>query len=293
MDEKKKQIEESRVNFLNYFKKIRIINWAIFALMILVFILDFVLLKDKMTIALIVSIVLIVAAFVYLKIVRSKINSRTRKYINDFYALIDDIEIAAINVNDFTSLAEDTFTIEDIKNAQFMKDLVSCKSKNTVQFDMYEKTIQMADLMFSVTNPKDAQKPIVAFCGKFIQYHSNKNYDDRIVLYRKTTIENCYGPTDVEGLEKVIDNDKLLVYATSKNYNKIFNSNLISKIESIEVNDYLYDFTITINGNLVTIALSYADKLVAVPLQEPTDFASYDQIINDLKFVSEEIIKTI
>ena len=70
MDEKKKQIEESRVNFLNYFKKIRIINWAIFALMILVFILDFVLLKDKMTIALIVSIVLIVAAFVYLKIVR-------------------------------------------------------------------------------------------------------------------------------------------------------------------------------------------------------------------------------
>ena len=147
----------------------------------------------------------------------------------------------------------------------------------------------MADLMFSVPNPKDAKKPIVAFCGKFIQYHSLKPYEERIVLYRKTVVPNCYGPNDVEELEKVIDDDKLLVYAANKNYNK----KILEKLANVEVDDYLYDLTIAINGNLVTIALSYADKLVAIPLNEPTDFVGFERVAKDIKLVVEEIIKNI
>lgn len=293
MEENKQKIETMRVGFLNYFKKLKIINYICFFISIIGFVLDFVLLKDKSTIAIVIAIVIIILMFVYLKIIKSKLNKHTQQYIRDCYQVLSNIELSEVDVKNVTSLADDIFAIDDIKNAKFMLNVESCKSKNTLQFDAYDKTIQMADLMFTVPNPKDTKKPIVAFCGKFIQYHSLKTYEERIVLYRKTVVPNCYGPTDVEGLEKVIDDDKLLVYAANKNYTKILNKKILETLANVEIDDYLYDLTITINGNLVTVALSYADKLVAIPLNEPTDFVGFERVAKDIKLVVDEIIKNI
>ena len=292
MDEQKEELERRRNEFLNYFKKAKTINYIILLLSIVLFIGLFILFHKmgQDTIGFIVCIAIVIGLLVYVKIVKRNVNSYTMNYIKKYYEDTTKVILKGIDVDTFETLVEDDINVEKVSNARIMKDICFTRSRNIVKFNLDDKEIELGDLLFKTTNPEDAKKQIIAFCGKFIQFKSNKNLDGRTLVYRKAKQENCYGPNDIEGLEKVIDDEELLVYSSDKNFEKHFTKKMLNVLRGIIIDEDLYDLTVSANGDLVTIAMSYSDKLMVIPLYDETPINSFIKFQNDLKII-ENIIK--
>ncbi len=284
MEELKEKLEKRRLDFLAYFKKARIINFVLLFVSVIAFIGIFVLCHkmEQDTIGFIACIVIVIALFAYVNIVKKKINRYTFNYIKNYYEDTTKVMLKSIGVETFESLPEDSLTIEKISNARIMKDVCFTRSRNIVHFILDDKEIEMGDLLFKTTNPEDVKKTIIAFCGKFIQFKSKKNLHGRTLIYRKAKQENCFGPSDLDGLDKILDNEKLLVYSSDKDFELEKEKNIFDIINNIEINEDLYDLTVAANGDVISIALSYSDKLMAIPLYEETPINSFLKAQNDL-----------
>jgi len=290
MDDKE-YMENMRKDFMSFFKKLKIINTSVLLASFVVFILLFVLLRDKGYLPMIIAIVLIIAMFVFVSIVKRKLSAKTQAYVKEYYQKETEFVLKNAEVTDLTSLADDTMDLTSMTEARILKDINFVRSRNNIEFAIHDKKVRMADLIFKIPHPTEKKKVIIAFCGKVLQYHVDKPYDGRTLIYRKTTVPNCYGPNDIEGLEKIQDDDKLLVYSSDKNFAKIFPEALLKKIADVEINENLYDMTISLNGNLVTIALSYADDIMVIPSIKEVPFASLTKVQEDLTFVLSELVK--
>ncbi|MCH5172216.1 MAG: hypothetical protein J1F31_05270 [Erysipelotrichales bacterium] len=292
MDEQKEELERRRKAFLNYFKKAKIINYIVLFLSVALFIGLFILFHklDKDLIGLIVCIVIVIGLLAYVKIIKSKINKYTGEYIRKYYEDTTRVLLKGIGIDTFESLAEDEINVTTVSNARVMKDVCYTRSRNIVKFNFDNKEIELGDLLFKTTNPQDAKKPIIAFCGKFMQFKSDKTLEGRTLIYRKAKQENCYGPTDVDGLEKLIDDEKLLVYSSDKNFEKHFTKKTLNILRNIEIDDDLYDVTVAVNGNLISILMSYTDKLMVIPLYEETPIDCFKKAQTDLDTI-QNIIK--
>lgn len=290
MDDKE-YMEKIRKEFMSFFKKIKIINTSVLAAAFVVFILLFVLLRDKGYLPMIIAVVLIIAMFVFVSIIKRQVGARTQAYVKEYYQKETEFVLKNANVTNLESLADDTMEMTCMTEARILKDINFVRSRNNIAFVAHDKKITMSDLIFKIPHPTEKKKVVIAFCGKVLQYRVDKPYDGRTLIYRKTTIPNCYGPNDIEGLEKIKDDDKLLIYSSDKNFNKVFPEALLKKIADVVIDENLYDMTISLNGNLVTIALSYADDIMVIPSTKEVPFASLTKVQEDLTFVLTELVK--
>lgn len=291
--ENKEELEQYRKNFMAYFKKLKIANTLILLGAFIIFACDFIFLKDYATLPWIIAVVLIIAMFIIVNIIKKSLSTRTQKYVDTYYKNTSNYLLNNAKVTEIEFLSDDTLNIDSVNAARIMKEVVFTHSRNNLTFKLDDKEVKMADLVFKVTNPKDSKKPIIAFCGKFMQCQVEKEFEGRTLIYRKTTMPDCYGPNDIEGLEKIIDDDKLLVYSSNKNFKKIITSDILEKLNSIEINDYLYDFTISLNGNMIVIALSYADKIMVIPSYEEVPFEALDKVSKDLNVIINDVLKNL
>ena len=292
MNEQKEELERRRMEFLNYFKKAKIINYIVLFLSVALFIGLFILFYklDQAVIGLIASAVIVIGLLIYVRIIKNKINKYTSEYIKKYYEDTTKVILSSIGIDTFESLVEDEINVSKVSDAKIMKDVCYTRSRNIVKFSFDDKEIELGDLLFKTVNPDDAKKPIIAFCGKFMQFKSNKNLEGRTLIYRKAKQENCFGPTDIDGLEKIIDDEELLVYSSDKNFEKHFTKKMVNILRSIEIDENLYDITLAANGNLVSIALSYSDRLMVIPLYEETPIECFIKAQNDLNVI-KDIIK--
>lgn len=290
MDDKE-YMENLRKDFMSFFKKLKIINTSVILVAFVAFILIFVFLRDKVYLAMGLAIGLLIAMFVFVSVIKRKLSNKTQAYVKEYYQKETEFVLKNAEVTDLETLPDDTMEITSMTEARILKDINFVRSRNNVEFVLNDKKIKMSDLLFKIPNPSDKKKDVIAFCGKVLQYHVDKPYDGRTLIYRKTTIPNCYGPNDIEGLEKITDDDKLLVYSSDKNFKKIFSEKLLKEISNIEINENLYDMTISLSGDLVTVALSYADEIMVIPSTKEVPFASLTKVQEDLTFVLSELIK--
>ncbi|MCH5180031.1 MAG: hypothetical protein J1F32_02315 [Erysipelotrichales bacterium] len=291
MNEQKEELERRRKEFLNYFKRAKTINYVVLMLSVVLFIGLFIVFHkmEQDTIGFIVCIVIVIALFAYVNVVKRNINKYTVDYIKKYYEDTTKVIVNNIGIETFESLVEDDIDVKKVTEARIMKDVCYTRSRNIVKFNLDDKEIELGDLLFKTTNPNDAKKPIIAFCGKFMQFISSKNLEGRTLIYRKTKQENCFGPTDIDGLEKIIDDEELLVYSSDKNFDKNFTKKMLSILRNIKIDDNLFDLTVAANSNLVSIAMSYSDKLMVIPLYDETPIESFVKFQNDLGVMKDFI----
>lgn len=291
MNEQKEELERRRNEFLNYFKRAKTINYIVLFLSVVLFVGLFVVFHkmEQDTIGFVVCIVIVIALFAYVNVVKRNVNKYTVNYIKKYYEDTTKVIVNNIGVENFELIAEDDLNVDKVTEARIMKDVCYTRSRNIIKFNLDNKEIELGDLLFKTTNPNDAKKPIVAFCGKFMQFVSNKNLEGRTLIYRKTKQENCFGPTDIDGLEKIIDDEELLVYSSDKNFDKNFTKKMLSILRNIKIDDNLFDLTVATNSNLVSIAMSYSDKLMVIPLYDETPIESFVKFQNDLGIMKDFI----
>lgn len=293
MNDLKKELETRRKDFLNYFKKAKTINYLVLLGAIALFVGLFVLFHKlgQDTYGLISSIVVVIALFVYVNFTKKRVARYTNEYIKKYYEDTTKVLLDNVGIEIKEYVEENDITINKISDARIMKDVVYARSRNIVNTNIANKEVEIGDLMFKCQAPNNPKQTVVAFCGKFLQFQLDHEHEGRTLIYRKTKMENCYGPNDVDDLEKVIDDDYFLAYSSNKNFNKS-SKELLKILKELEINDTLFDTTVSLTGNTATILLSYSDSVMVIPLYNETPIECFEKEAQDLKII-KSLIETL
>ncbi len=291
MEKLKEELEKNRTEFLNYFKKARLINTIVLVGAIILFVAVVIVMHkiNQDTIALIICAVIVIALFFYVKNIKKSIANYTQNYIKNYYNVTTKEVMNENNITEFEDEDENVINLEIIEKASFMKDINYTRSRNNISFNYEDHHILLGDLLFKTIDQNDRKNSIVAFCGKFLQYETNKTYNGRTIIYRKCKGNNGVGPTDIDSLEKVLEDEDFIIYSSNKDFEKDFNKKTLSLLRSIEIDDVLYDFTISLTNNVVTMAFSYSDSLMVIPLYEETPIKSFDKFSSDFATILKVI----
>lgn len=283
----KTPFEAKRLCFLNAFKKQKIINMIVLVAALAVIIVIMVVFSKQMEYALVGAVVVIIGLFCYTHVNKKALNRRTMEFIKQFYEITSSAALKHAGINDFVQIADGIIERSEVEKAELMSGITHVKSRNVIDFKLNNREVKISDLLFKVGVDHKTSK--VAFCGKFLQCKLETPVDKKTLIYRKPKAE-FVGPNMLEGLEQLKDDEKIIVYSADSKF-AIEHKNLLSAISKIEVDDTLLDLTFSITGDTLTVALSYADTIMVVPLYDEIKEKPFEKYAIDLKDILDIIEK--
>ncbi len=279
------EFEVKRLDFLKAFKRQKTINMVVLVAALAAAVLLFIAFPNNAEITIAGAVVIMVGLFAYTQITKKSLNKRTYAYINYFYEVTSKLALNHAGIEEYKQFNNLEINREDVEKAKIMKDISLVKSRCDIQFDFANKSIKMSDTLFKTgTDPKTSK---IVFCGKFLQCELEKPAETRVIVYRKPKGEFA-GPSDLEGLTNVKDDEKIVVYAENDTaLNKY--KKLISIVSKFEIDEYLLDLTVSVVDDVLSIAMSYADTVMVVPLYDEMSQKPFEKYAKDLQEVLQII----
>jgi hypothetical protein len=234
--------------------------------------------------------VLLSAEFVYTSLMKRRITKKADAYMKDYYQITSDYIYTLDGITDYHIDTEHLkMSLEDFTDARLIKDIYRTGSRNVINYNFNGLQFRVSDYI-AYRQEKKVSVPV--FLGKLMRVDLNKIVHDRVLIYRKPdTIElqEGQGPDDVEDLKQLINTKKLLVYADNEDAIKFIPQEALNVLENIETGKFLTDISLSFIENKLTVAFSYGDDLMVVPLQEEFHFDAQEKYRNDLGAVHEFI----
>lgn len=269
-------INEDREQLNAFFKKFRIINLVVllvtFAAVAISFTLLFPLGQDGLTIGLVISIVFLFGAMLYMRLMKKNITKKGNVYINSFYKATSDFVYGDLNLENYSQEVANQLTMEDFTEARILKDVTRFGARNLVSYRLGKYEVKLSD--YAAYQFVGKQNKIV-FAGKLIVIDNVKAINGRVLIYRKPDqeqVKNASGPSDIEDLKVYQEDEDIVVYLEKDEDQKAINKKLISAVMNFKRELPFVDMTLSFTNEKLTIAISYDDELMAIPL--PTEFSA-------------------
>ncbi len=266
-------VNQERATFARFFKKFRVYNLILLIIVLAVITLSVVLLfplgQTGMGLALVIIIAILIAVIVYSKLMKRYTNNRGKQYMAYYYQTVSDYVFADLNIDNYQQDIEKLFGFEAFDNARMIKDITNAGSRNLVEYRYKKFDIQVAD--YAAYQQVNKQNKIV-FVGKLMSITGIKPIKGRLLVYRRPSaqaIKEATGPNDVEGLELVIEDSDLLVYAEHPENKKYLSKKALDFLRQFPHDLPLVDMTLSFIDAKLVIAISYNDDLMVIPLPEP------------------------
>lgn len=278
-------LEEKKSAFWKEYSKYKRMNNILLGVSVAVIIADYIwLLPINQILGFVVIGVMLAALLFYSSFMKKNISAKVNVYLKDFYTLTSQYAFESDRRDQFQSAMEEKLQTSDFVDARILKDIIHSGSRNLVSYDYRSFQVKVADYVaYREVNKK--RTPV--FLGKLFVVKAATTFSGRTVIYLKpakeTTVPN-FGPDDVIDINKVVDNDKMVVYSSDER-TPLADSKTLDVIQGLVPNQYLVDATFVFEGDKVTIALSYSDDLMAVPLKEefnPLPLQTFKQNVGDI-----------
>lgn len=294
--------EGKRQSFYKDFHKVKVVSYILMALslafVVALFVLVFAIKEDSLKWIIYVDLGLcfacLVTNFIYSKISVSKSEKRFKEYVFNFLHELQDACYKDTAIENATFDGEGKIENEKIYNAHIYSTINRIESRCVVKGSLFNRNFTSADVAVVIpsagyalaANKKNAQE-VFALYGRAIEFDYKFN-DGGIIIVRKgekTAMPNHtvgYQEVSIPGLENFI------VYATDVNVaNNFFNVELVEKIKSIELNEDLLDYMISLNDKGTFIYANYSDNYMVVPTSKAHPENTYARVIADNhKFIS-------
>lgn len=278
-------LEEKKTVFWKEYSKYKRINNILLGASVAVIIADYIwLLPLNQILGFVVIGVMLAGLLFYSSFMKKNISTKVSTYLKEFYLLTSNYAFDHERRDGFSAVMEEKLQLNDFVDAHILKDIIHSGSRNLVRYDYRSFQVKAADYVgYREINKK--RTPV--FLGKLFVIKAGTSFPQRGMIYLKpakeTTVPN-YGPDDVLDLHKLVDNEKMVVYASEENTSFMTNQ-LLKVVGAMTPNAYLVDATFAFNGDILTIALSYSDELMAVPLKEafnPIPLETFKDNISDI-----------
>ncbi|HKM02571.1 MAG TPA: hypothetical protein VJZ31_01440 [Bacilli bacterium] len=284
-------INEERRQFAKFFKKFKLYNLILMIGILVIITLSVVLLfplgEVGMGLALGIIIAVLVGVIVYSKIMKNYTNKRGNKYMAFYYKSVSDFVFKDLKISDYNQDVANQLTFEDFSNAKILKDISTTGSRNLVTYNYHDLSVKVAD--YASYQVKAKQNSIV-FVGKLIVVEGIKPFKERLLIYRRPSaqaLKEAVGPTDLDGLNLIVEDNDLLIYAEGETSKNPLNKKAMEALKNFPQEMPFVDMTLSFIGTKLTIAISYSDDLMVIPLPEPFKAEPTDVLRRNIKAIHD------
>lgn len=285
-------LEEKKGVFWKEYSKYKKINNVLLGVSVAVIIADYIwLLPWNQIVGFVVIGVMLAGLLFYSSYMKKNISAKVNGYLEEYYSLTSNYAFENDRLDNFKSMMQEKLQTNDFVDARILKEIVHSGSRNLVTYDYRSFQVKSADY---VAYREVNKKRNAVFLGKLFVIKADHSFTGRTVVYLKpakeTTIPN-YGPDDVVDLFKVVDNDQMVVYSSDE-HTPLADEKTLELMNNLTPNQYLIDATLVFENDLITIALSYSDELMAVPLKEafnPLPLEKFKQNVQDIHNILSHI----
>lgn len=266
-------INEERGQFAKFFKNFKLYNLIVMIGVLVIITLSVVLLfpigETGMGLALAIIITLLIGVIIYSKLMKRYTNNRGNKYMGFYYKTISDFVYGDLSLVDYHQVMGEQLAFDDFFEAKILKNITSAGSRNLVTYKLGKLDVKIAD--YAAYSQEGKQNRLV-FVGKLMTVEGIKAPKGRIILYRRPSAEalkEAVGPTDVDGLTLSLEDKDLLVYTEFDEDKKFFSKKAIDALREFPQGLPFIDLSMSFIGTKLTIAFSYNDDLMVIPLPLP------------------------
>jgi hypothetical protein len=276
------QVEANRLKFLKLFKKTKLINNIVLGVIALGMGATFLwLLEQNMTLALIIVAILIIALFIYSRLVKKWLGKQTYAYIFNYYKTMDaflynDRPFEQIEVKE-----EQGFELEEIRALKVLKDEVSIISRNLVTGTIDNIPFALADAGVRVQKDKRIE---VAFFGKIVRFQAKERQSNHIIYHARRNDKLPLAPGLLD-LKLIDSGDGIMVFGTDEELPKA-HKNILKHLNKLPLNEYLEDFTLVLFEDKGYLMLSYADAIMSVVYETPLNETGLTRYVADLGLIN-------
>jgi len=266
-------VNEERGKFAKFFKSFRFYNLIILLVVLAIVTVSVILLfplgETGMGLALAIIITVLVTVIVYSKLMKRYTNKRGNEYMAFYYKSVSDYVFKDLAVEGYKQDVANQLTFEDFYDAKIFKDITNAGSRNLVTYKIKNFDVKTADY---AAYRQEGKKNHMVFVGKLMIVDGLKPCNGRLLVYRRPSVEaikEAVGPTDVDGLNLVIEDSNLLVYAENDEAKKYLKKSALDALRNFTQKLPFIDMTLSFINSKLTVAISYSDQLMVIPLPEP------------------------
>ena len=158
--------------------------------------------------------------------------------------------------------------LEDFTEAGLYKDVIETGSRGLTTFKYNDLEMSIVDCAGNVKAEK-RMKPV--FVGKMVRAAAKYDGEYPVYVYIKGN-ERALPPTNMEGVENVFENEKMVIYSNYKDWKKVINGTVQKALEAVKTEKILVDVAFSIGKGKVFVMLGYDDPLMVLPLQQEFDY---------------------
>lgn len=177
---------------------------------------------------------------------------------------------------------------EVIRSLAFKEKVFHIGSRDVIKGTMAGINFETADVSIKTGEVKDRKTHKTVFVGKVITLSTTIEDEGRVLLYKK----GC-GDAEPDNLADVNEvnvanlSEDWKVYSSNDNYEKIFTKGVIDALNSLSVDEILNDIIVSFQKERIMVALSYADSLMVIPLENDFSIDGVEHYKSDIEKVVE------
>ena len=173
----------------------------------------------------------------------------------------------------------DKLELGDVSSDGVYQGLVRTASRNVVEGKFEGRSFKVCEC--ALFNPNEGRKQNAAFIGKYLTTTNDLHFEGRIVIISKGE-KDADLPNDLDGLQRVVNEEKFFVYADDEKVLKELDKNFIKAIKNINVTAHLMNLTVCLWAGRSIVYASYDDATITLPFYEKYQADTAVQYRDDL-----------
>ena len=221
--------------------------------------------------------VTLVGMVVFYILTKNKLPNKSQEYLRNFAIYSDSYLVSKSEVKNPRLFFKKRYAISDFLPDRVYKDVVDIASRNLIEFDYKDHSVQVGEAALYTKGQKRNQKQLL-FVGRYLSFANDYHFEDRYIInIRKSDKVDL--PTDFEDLNLLKEQNNFAIYGKDgANIQKDLGKDVVSNLLALECTNSLLNINIVVWAGHTAVYLSYDDAIVAIPLDKKLNAGAYQQL---------------
>ena len=270
-----KRVEDTRQVFWKSYKmhntfKLIVMMVCLSAIIVAFIVLPSLIKNSSLQLGLTITIAIIAlgGTYGYSLFVRKKFEKRMKDYFELYFNCCNEYVYGEKPFSNAELQKPGKISLDEFNESGLYKDVIEAGSRGLTTFKYNDLEMSIVDCAGNVKAEK-RMKPV--FVGKMLRATAKYDGEYPVYVYLKGN-DRALPPTNMEGVEAVLDNERMVVYSNYKDWSKVLSGPVMKAIEAIKTDKILVDVAFSISKGKVFVMLGYDDPLMVLPLQQEFDY---------------------
>lgn len=270
-----KRVEDTRLVFWKSYKlhntfKLIVMMVCLAAIIVAFIVLPNIIKNSSVQLGLTIGIAVLAlgGTYGYSLFVRKKFERKMKEYFELYFNCCNEYVYGEKPFSNAELQNPGKITLDEFNECGLYKDVLETGSRGLTNFKYNDLEMSIVDCAGNVKAEK-RMKPV--FVGKMVRATAKYDGEYPVYVYIKGN-ERSLPPTNMEGVEAVQDDEKMVVYSNYKDWKKVLNGPVMKALEAIKTDKILVDVAFSIGKGKVFAMLGYDDPLMVLPLQQEFDY---------------------